>query len=285
MKINNSPKGAIFVATYSRAQDLDRCLRNIVIARGTEEIPLIIIHQYGVAEVSDVIRKWRNEIQILIETDAQGKTPLQNINLNSLLGREVAFTWLGSDWCLGVEDDVQISSDAIKFIEVMFNKYRKNPFFRGVNLGSKLVFKKEEIASYAKVSFGMHGQASMITKRTWNHFNSHKLRYKSNTMGLDAMMEHFTKTGFMCTPYNSRYLDNGWNGTHSSSNPNDPHYQAIRESYFERQTTPPEKYILKKFENRWREDSLTFSYFRIVPILMRNKLGHYRYLLKSRILR
>jgi len=283
MKSYNSQKGAIFVATYSRAEDLDRCIGNIVQARGSEAIPLIVIHQQGFSQVASIIQKWRHEIQVLVETETQGKSPLQNINLNSLLGREIAFTWLSSEWCLGVEDDVQISSDSIKFIEFMFNKYKNNPFFRGVNFGSKLPFKKEEITSYTKISFGMHGQASMITRNTWNHFNVSKLREQSNLMGLDAMMEHFTKTGFMCTPYNSRYLDNGWNGTHSSTNPNDVHYRLIRESFYNGQVPEPENYILKKFENNWREDSLQFSYLRIIPTLLLNKLRHYRFLLRTRL--
>lgn len=281
--MNKESRGAIFVATFSRAQDLDRCIENIVVARNGRNIPLIIIHQQGYSEVAEVISRWRSEIQILVETETQGKTPLQNINLNSLLGREIAFTWLNSDWCFGVEDDVQISPDSINFIEAMFTKYRRNVFFRGVNLGSKLPFKASEIETYAKLTFGMHGQASMITKRTWNHFNPAKLRRNSDVMGLDAMMEHYTKTGFMCTPYNSRYLDNGWNGTHSSLNPNDPHYKKIRESFFHGQVSNPENYVLGKFENEWRADSTAFSISRIIPILFRNKLGHYKYLIKSSV--
>ena len=197
MNTLKSQKGAIFVATYSRAEDLNRCLENIVVARGTDRIPLVVIHQLGFEDVSAIISKWRSEIQILVETEPQGETPLQNINLNSLLGREIAFTWLGADWCLGVEDDVQISSDSVKFVKQMYSRYRKNLFFRGVNLGSKNTFSEKEISSYTKLSFGMHGQASMITRATWDHFNISQLRANSNLMGLDAMMEHFTKTGFI----------------------------------------------------------------------------------------
>lgn len=279
--MKKASRGSIFVATYSRSEDLDRCLSNIVAARGTRDIPLVIIHQQGFAEVSKTIAKWREHIQILVETETQGKTALENINLNSLLGREIAFSWLDSDWCLGVEDDVQISADSIDFIEQMFNRYRRNIFFRGVNLGSKNKFNPDKLSAYTKLSFGMHGQACMITKQTWRHFNIIKLRSKSNLMGLDAMMEHFTKTGFMCTPYNSRYLDNGWNGTHSSTDPNDLHYQLIRQSFYDGQTPRPAIYTIENFNTNWREDSKSFSYLRIIPTLFINKVGHYRYLIRK----
>ena len=279
--MTNVGKGSIFVATYSRAEDLDRSLNSIVVARGKRSIPLIVIHQQGFTEVSEIIAKWRKQIQILVETDAQGITPLQNINLNSLLGREIAFSWLNSDWCLGVEDDVQISLDSIDFVESMFDKYHKNLFFRGVNLGSKNKYSVEHLAAYTKLSFGIHGQASMITKQTWRNFNVAKLRAKSDLMGLDAMMEHYTKTGFMCTPYNSRYLDNGWNGTHSSKDPNDRHYQLMRDSFYYGKDPRPIVYRLEKFETNWRRDSQKFSYFKIAPIFITNKIRHYRFLIRK----
>lgn len=275
-------RGAICVATYSRAEDLDRCITNIVAARQGKNIPLIVVHQRGFESVSQVIAKWKSEIQVLVQSEAQGRSALENINLNSLLGREIAFMWLQADWCLGVEDDVQISCDAIDFVLEMHKRHSKNPFFRGVNLGSKVSFDESKNGFYSLVRFGIHGQASMITKKTWRHFNVKKLRRKSSVSGLDAMMEHYVKTGFMCTPRNSRYLDNGWNGTHSSPDPNDEHYLRIRESYFDGHTGNPRQYELRKFYAPWRSDSKPFSLLQIIPVLAINKIRHLRYLLKKR---
>jgi hypothetical protein len=199
-----------------------------------------------------------------------------------LLGREVAFTWLQADWCLGVEEDVQISCDAIDYIFEMYERHHTNPFFRGVNLGSKLKFDESRNALYSLVRFGIHGQASMITRKTWQHFNVNKLRRKSNVSGLDAMMEHYVKTGFMCTPRNSRYLDNGWNGTHSSSDPDNEHYSSIRASYFEGLSAKPESYELGKFDSAWREDSRPFSPALILPVLLSNKMRNLIYMARIR---
>lgn len=281
MRSERKSKGAICIATFSRASDLERCISAVVKARGEFPIPLIVIHQRGHQDVSNVVSRWKAEIQISIESDPQGATALENINLNGILGREIAFTWLNVDWCLGVEDDVVISADAVTFILQMYNKFQRNPFFRGVNLGSKNPYSANQRLSYSKISFGVHGQASMVTKRTWKHFNVHKLRRNSKKMGLDAMMEHYVKTGFMCTPVNSKYLDNGWNGTHSSPNPNDIHYSKIRESFGLGGTNLSENYQLVSTEIDWRKDSKLFSYKRIIPTLLSNKAHHYIYLCRS----
>jgi hypothetical protein len=39
------------------------------------------------------------------------------------------------------------------------------------------------------------------------------------------------KTGLSIAPNNSRYLDRGWTGTHTPSNPGDPYYLDISNSY------------------------------------------------------
>jgi hypothetical protein len=285
MNVENEVEGAICIAAYSRAEDLDRCISNIVIARQDRKVPLIVVHQRGYESVAKVIDNWASQIQILIQSEAQGRSALENINLNSLLGREIAFTWLQAEWCLGVEEDVQISCDAIDFVFEMHKRYHKNPFFRGVNLGSKLKFDVSGNSLYALFRFGIHGQASMITRKTWQHFNVNKLRTKSNVSGLDAMMEHYVKTGFMCTPRNSRYLDNGWNGTHSSSDPENEHYLSIRSSYFDGLSAKPESYALGKFDSSWREDSQPFSLVWILPVLLSNKLRNLIYSLRVKIKR
>ncbi len=277
LKSDINSQGAIFVSTHSRAHELDECLRHIVQSRGDMNIPLIVIHQIGYEEVSRVIESWRPQIQILVETVNAGISPLQNINMNGLLGREIAFTWLGAAWCIGVEDDVIISRDAIKFSLFAFNKHRKDPFFRGVNLGSKRKYDPAFNDKYSKVSFGIHGQASLITRRTWKKFNPDKLRKYSNVEGQDSMMEHYVKTGYMCTPCNSRYLDKGWNGTHASKDPQNEHYVDINNSFVGNEIEAPEIYHQIAYDSFWREDSLEFSICAIPLILIKNKYLRARY--------
>lgn len=49
-------RGSIFVATYSRANELDKFLESITSARGNLQIPLVVIHQVGFDDVEQVIQ-------------------------------------------------------------------------------------------------------------------------------------------------------------------------------------------------------------------------------------
>jgi hypothetical protein len=271
-------RGSITVAAFSRHVELDKCLKAIDVARGERKIQLIVVHQLGYPEVSKVIENWRTRINVLVSTDSQGTSPLSNINMNALLCREIAFKWLRSDWSLGVEEDTEIAPDALSFIEFAYEKYRKNLFFRGVNLGSKEVFQANMEFSYNLVSYGIQGQASMITSRTWRHFNGNKLRGNVNKSGLDSMMEHYVKSGFMCTPHNSRYLDNGWNGTHASTDPNDEYYVSLRKSFTHVTSNSESNYKRSKFQICWREDAHEFSTLKAWPRYFLCKYKHLRYL-------
>jgi hypothetical protein len=273
----SNAKGSITVAAFSRHQELDRCLAAINAARGNRDIQLIVLHQTGFPEVSKVIEKWKKTINVLVTTESQGKTPLSNINLNALLCREIAFKWLLCDWSLGIEEDTEIAPDAISFIEYAYCKHGKNPFFRGVNLGSNEIFNLEMELTYSLVSYGIQGQASMITKKTWDHFNIAKLRRNADKAGLDSMMEHYVKSGFMCTPHNSRYLDSGWNGTHASPDSNDEYYVGLRKSFTQITENTNRTYRRSNYEVNWREDAKPFSITKAYPRFLICKYKHFKY--------
>jgi hypothetical protein len=276
-------KGVICVATHTRTIQLEKCLERIIIARKGRNIPLVVIHQNGSREVKEILSKFQDEIQLLVHTEAQGKNALENINLNALLYRDIAFFWLNADWCLGVEDDVQISSDSIDFIHEIHNRYKENKYFRGVNLGSRSPHDYQRIGEFTKSRYGMHGQASMITKKTWSHFNQTQLRKKVGLMGLDAMMERYLKLGFMCVPYVSRFLDTGWSGTHTSDNPEDPYFVDLRNSFGSGNYQGTIEYFESKFEPNWRDDCTRFTIAYRWPLYLKDLFGHFKYLLKNKL--
>jgi hypothetical protein len=276
-----APKGSITVAAYSRHEDLEKCLNAIIIARGERTIPLIVVHQTGYDKVAKVIEENRKSIDVLLTTKAQGETPLENMNMNGLISREIAFKWMLSDWSLAIEEDTIIAPDAINFIIDCFEKYEGNPYFRGVNLGSKQPYQKDLENVYSLVSYGIQGQASMITRQTWSHYNVKKLRRRLKESGLDSLMEHYVKSGFMCTPHNSRYLDNGWNGTHASTDPDHEHYVKIRESFTQVGSKNQGPYLEQSYALNWRKDALQFSPYMSQIRYLVCKYHHLRYLLRK----
>jgi len=267
--------GSIGVATFSRPEDLDRCLNSIINARGDRKIPLLVLHQLGNKEVSKVIVKWKSQIQILLEVQALGNSPLQNMNLNSIILRELAFNSFCSDWYLGVEEDVVLGGDSIDFVEKMMQKYISSRDFRGVNLGSCIPSSSGLENFYSKIRYGIQGQASAITSRTWNHFDKKYLIDNSATHGLDAMMERYVKSGFMCWPQLSRYLDNGWNGTHSSKDPNNEYYERIRKSFVDLPNKVNAIYKLKNNRIPWREDCYLYRRQTNLIHIAKNLIFHY----------
>ena len=267
-------KGVIGIAAFSRAPELDRCLESVVKARSMRDLPLLVLHQQGHDAVGVVIQKWRSEIQILLQVEALGSTPLQNINLNAILLRNLAFQELQSDWFLGVEEDVVIGGDSISFVESMMEKYGKTPAFRGVNLGSAIPKNLGSVAEYSRIRYGLHGQAGAIPKKVWEHFNIHRMLMHSNQNGLDGMMENYLKSGFMCWPNLSRYLDSGWNGTHAPKDSNNSYYQNLRQSFVDLSADTKLVYIKNDMHNPWRKDCLKYKPLATPFHITKNTLFH-----------
>jgi hypothetical protein len=252
-------KGSIGVATFSRAEQLDKCISSIVRAKGLRDIPLLVLHQLGDPKVKQVISKWRSHIFLLIELNPNGRTALQNINLNSILLRHTAFNFMDSDWFLGIEEDVVIGGDSITFIESMMGRYINKRAFRGVNLGSNLPRENNTESHYSKMRYGMQGQASAITRRTWKKFDFDHLVKNSSWGALDGMMENHLKSGFMCNPLLSRYVDNGWSGTHGLGDPSHEFYRKFENSFIDLLEKNQIEYFENKVRIPLREDAVLYN--------------------------
>jgi hypothetical protein len=280
--MSNIPKnqGAVLVVAFNRANELRKCLSSIIDQTGMN-CPLVVFHQIGNQSVREVIDEYESKIHKLISFTPLGETPLENINTNRILGYEYCFQILKSDWVLAVEDDIELGADAISFVSEMFQVHQKNVLFRGVNLGSFEVENQANLAGYSRLSYGLHGQAAAISKRTWRHFNPKKLLNKARATPLDSAMENFLKLGYMVTPNRSRYLDNGWNGTHAPKDPNDSYFTKLRKSWVGSEPFFVDRYQLQQMKHSWRADcrSFTFtSWLKVIFDALRNKVV---YLLKS----
>ena len=252
-------KGAILVLAHSRDQLLDDLLECINKLQQDKKFPLILVKQDGFETVGEVIKKWRNQVNILIESDGSAETVAQNISRNRILGYSSAFIALDVDWVLAIEDDVLLANDTLMLVEYLVNKYLPDKNFRGINLGSRLPYSIKNHNTYCKTRYGIYGQASVITKLSWQRMNKFGILKESLSGHWDSAMESFIKTGYMVAPNNSRYIDRGWNGTHMSSDPNDSYYRDLKASFVPEETKIPE--IYKEFENGywWRKDLREFK--------------------------
>lgn len=282
------PKGAIVVFAYSRDQLLDELLECINELQQGKKLPLILVKQDGFEAVDEVIKKWRNQINILIESDGSAETVAQNISRNRILGYSSAFISLDVDWVLAIEDDVILANDTLMLVEHLINKYLLDKDFRGINLGSRIPYSLENHNTYCKTRYGIYGQASVITKLSWKRMNKFGILKEALNGHWDAAMESFVKTGYMVAPNNSRYIDRGWDGTHMSSDPNDSYYQDLRASFVPKETKISE--IYKEFDTGywWRKDLRKFkswqSFYYWIIFLLRHprSISLYRAVFKNR---
>jgi hypothetical protein len=221
---------------------------------------LVIVHQVGHEKVADVIREFRDEIEILVEVEGSNKIPLVNINTNRILGYQISFDWLQSDWVLAIEEDVEISFDAIEFVSQMMERYHLHRLFRGINLGSREQMGKSDLFTYSRLRYGLHGQAGVITRKVWRHFNTEKLISKSSGSGLDSMLENYLKRGFMITPNASRSLDTGWNGTNAPSDPSHIYFREMSSSWLGKDRYAIGEYKQRDLLHSWRDDIAVFRW-------------------------
>ena len=257
----NSRTGIIVISTYSRAKELLMCLDQIILANQNFKVPILIVHQVGDQNVSKVLMSYRNYIDYYIQVDGKSYSPLENINRNRILSYIVGFNWLNSDWVLAIEEDVLIARDSINFIEKMMEKFYRYPSFRGVNLGSRIQKNESNLETFSKLRFGINGQASAITRKTWNHFDYKKLMDKSASHPFDSQVENFLKLGFMITPNASRLKDIGWNGTHAPKDPNENYYRELENSWVGNEELGIKGYTLKNQHHNWRDDVRVYRWF------------------------
>lgn len=247
-------KGLILVNVYSRDKEAKLCLNHISKANELLNLPILVVHQIGNKRVSQILKEYRNQIKHLIEIDGDNLSALENINKNRILGYSIGFDWMNCDWVLAVEEDTLIARDSIFFVEQIMERYHKALLFRGINLGSRQPFQSNLLATYSLLRYGMHGQASAITRKTWEHFDKKVLLEKSASIPFDSQIENYLKLGFMVTPNLSRYIDIGWNGTHAPKDPNSKYYAELKNSWVKNLEVRNNIYFRKDISHTWRED-------------------------------
>ena len=252
-------KGVVVLSTYARADLLSKCLKSIESAYGFEEVDLLVIHQVGFDDVKKVLEKHKNNMRMLVTVRSKSKSALYNINRNRLLSYLMGFNLLNADWVFGVEEDVEIHKNALNFISKTFDFHHTDRYFRGINLGSRNLDREIPPSSYSKLRYGLHGQAGVISRKTWSKISLNQIMREIHKEPLDGLVESYLKTGYMVTPNHSMFIDRGWNGTHAPSDSADPYYSELKSS-FELNGSENGQFDLHDIEPNWREDCIVFHH-------------------------
>lgn len=248
----------VVIFSYSRADLLRDCIESVLGAAESELWKKVLIWQQGHEDVRKVVDEYKDNFDVFVVSKSQQKTTLGNINQNRVLGTSICFDSLNSDYVLGIEEDSMIGYDALVFIDQMYRRYRSVRAFRGINLGSLEELHLQALGDYSLIRFGLHGQAGVLTRSTWNKINMEKLLDNIDDEGWDSRIEYVTKSGFMVTPNASRLLDRGWVGTHAPTDSEHPYFAKMRLSWIGLDSFEIPKYRLRNVAHSWRKDSIVY---------------------------
>jgi hypothetical protein len=250
----------LVIFSYSRAKLLIECIESVLEANSSSNWKKILVWQQGRPEVEEVVMSHKRSFDLVLVSSGREATTLGNINYNRIFGTDVAFRMFRSELVLGIEEDTIIAKDALDFCSFSFCKYRKHPYFRGVNLGSVEGFDLELSKTYSLIRYATVSQASAITRKTWNKLPLGPLMKNIDEEGWDSRFERVTKTGFMVTPNNSRSMDRGWGGTHAPVDPNHASYVNQRASFVDTHKIAQIHWNRQQIKHHWRNDAIKFRY-------------------------
>lgn len=250
-------KPTIVIIGYSRPKLLQNCIESTLRADGNDSYSKILLVQRGFKEVEEIAASFAEEFDSVIFVDRDG-TAIQNISKNRYLAYTLAFSHFGADFTVVLEDDVEISVDALDFTRVIFEKYRNERSFRAINLGSGITFVPDHVSEYSIVRYALNGPASAMTKRTWDCLDLNKLMKKSNYEIFDGTIEPFIQTGFVVMPNASRYIDHGVEGVHSTAENNSPYFEKLRSSFVKDHKLDRQLLRLKFRDQNWRFDCVEY---------------------------
>jgi hypothetical protein len=266
----------LLVLCHSRAAHVEKCLESFFSARGSEEYRVVVVRQVGFDDVRDVVETFRSRLSLLIELEGDD-SPEESIRRNRFIGYFACYQTLDSEIVLAMEDDVCISTDALEFIEQAYVRYESNRHFMGINLGSVEPLGDELVDSYSLVRYGIHGQASVLARRTWKRLLKSRIITENPGGHFDSAIEGLLKRGFMVTPNNSRHLDFGYGGTHAPERTDNDYFSRIHRSWVGESVVSAKDFHLKQIRHHWREDAVAYRwwanpYYRLVDPV-RRRLG------------
>lgn len=256
---------------YSRPELLANSVNSFNLATNSSSWEKVLVWQSGFEEMRSKVQDLRSSFDLIVETKGNQNTVLANINFNRVLGMRLAFDELKADFVLGIEEDAVVSTDSLVFIEQICKKFQDARNFMGINLGSVEPRSEHDLKGYSRLRYGLQGQAGGVTKNAWKRCHGLLKAYDIENVGWDSRLEFYLKTGFMVTPNVSRMNDYGWiNGTHSSADSNNIHFQLLRQSQFEGILDSELVYEEIPIHHTWRKDVTLYSCFNALPAKLRS---------------
>jgi hypothetical protein len=254
-----SADGCILVAFFSRPFKVAECINSLELVKKNSGVDIVAIYQRNDPAIHRILLEKRNLFKTLIDTEPLGNSPITNINKNRILGYEYCFNELGKKWVLAIEEDTKLAHDSVNFTNFLINSYASKRDFRCINLGSRNYQLGVNPNSFSIFRYGMLGQGSVITRRTWDQIKRiHRHRLSAHD-GFDGIVENYLKTGFSVWPNTSRIYDTGWDGTHGGGDPTEAYFIEQERSWELTAISKSGDYRFIQTESFWRLDRIKYK--------------------------
>jgi hypothetical protein len=248
---------AVSIITYRRSHLLDLCLQSLSVAMSKKRYPIYILIQDVNLEDMAILKKYEDLITEITHVNKNGKNVEELINDNRISAWEIPLIGRGHQYVICLEDDVEVSPDIFEFTEEVLAQNAITKNFWGINYGS--FEKPDEVGTYSKLNYGIHGPASLVGLSSVKKFKLNKLKKFGGAIPWDAWVEPLVKTGFMATSNVSRYRDNGHSGTHASLQNDSRYFQKLNESFVYGLTANASSYFNSDIEHQWRSDCSIYN--------------------------
>ena len=253
----NAPRLAVSIISHRRSHLLDLCLQSLACAMLKNRYPIYIVIQDANLQELAVLKKYEDLITEITHVDNNDKNVEELINNNRITAWEVPLLKHHHQYVMCLEDDVEVSPDIFDFTERVLADNANSRNFWGINYGS--FEKPNELGTYSKLHFGLHGPASLVGSESINKFKLSKLKRFKGAIPWDAWVEPLVKIGYMATSNVSRYRDNGHSGTHASLHNDSDYFQKLNESFDYGLMEGSRNYYNSDIEHQWRGDCRIYN--------------------------
>ena len=253
----NASTLAVSIITHRRSHLLDLCLQSLAFAMSKNRYPIYIVIQDADSEDLAVLKKYEDLITEVIYVENKNKNVEELINNNRITAWETPLLKRQHQYVICLEDDVEVSPDIFEFTQEVLAENANSRNFWGINYGS--FEKPEELGSYSKLHYGIHGPASLVGNASVKKFKLNTLKRFKGAIPWDAWVEPLVKIGYMATSNVSRYRDNGHTGTHASLRNDSEYFEKVNDSFVYGLKEGSRNYFNSDMEHQWRADCRIYN--------------------------
>jgi hypothetical protein len=248
---------ATLLICHSRQEHLAKVLEALNDSDRPLNSPLLIYSQDSPRQVIDLVTNFHIVNKTIVTSDGFNfKSTKQAINHNMFNGLKYVFDNFDVDACLVLEDDIVVSPDAYSFFIGIFDKFKFEKRFRGVNGFSVEVNPDISSRDYVRVNYGL-GWGWAISRKTFNFLCKYWTGLENEHW--DFLLEPYIRTGFVVVPIRSRILNIGFDSTATHTKNDFQLGMRIFDSYKTKVSQKQKEFCESSASYNWRIDCFRIS--------------------------